>query len=163
MRVPSVHVIAACAGVFATVSSGCAAFGDRGAGGPETYTAPDERFVFFTAGSAKIASEGGFFSIGYVVALLDQDPHYYVLIVGQADPSGDEGTNRKLSFDRARAVRDVLIENGVDKKRVLIAAPKELTSTSDPSLSRRADIYVYDPVQEEASHRLGYEVEIRVE
>ena len=155
-------VIAACGALSATAAQGCA-FGDSKTGSDAAYVAPDERFVFFTAGSAKIASEDGFFSIGYVVALLDADPHTYVLVVGQADPSGNEEINRKLSFDRARAVRDVLIEHGIDAKRVLIAAPKELTSTTDPSLSRRADIYVYDPVQEEASHRLGYEVEIRVE
>lgn len=128
-----------------------------------TVAQPDERFVFFGAGSAQITSNDGFFSLGYVVALLDVEPHFYVLVVGHADRSGSAEVNEKLSFARARAVRQVLLDHGVEAKRVVVAAPKETSQKLDPELSRRADIYVYDPVAEEVSHRLGYEVEIRAE
>jgi hypothetical protein len=143
---------------LAVLATGCGGAG-RGAGGAAA--APDERFVFFTPGSAQIVSNDGFFSIGYVTAMLDREPRYYVLIVGHADPTGTAEANRKLCFDRARAVRRVLVDHGVPEKRILIAAPRELLDVAEAALSRRADIYLYDPVDEEVSHRLGYEVEIR--
>jgi outer membrane protein OmpA-like peptidoglycan-associated protein len=124
---------------------------------------PDERFVFFGAGSAQISTNDGFFSLGYVVAMLDVEPRFQVLVVGHADPSGTPEANQRISFQRARAVRQVLLDHGVSAKRILIGARKKATSQTDALLSRRADIYVYDPVEEEVSHRLGYEVELRSE
>lgn len=124
---------------------------------------PDERFVFFGSGSAQISTNDGFFSLGYVVAMLDVEPRFQVLIVGHADPSGTPEANQRISFQRARAVRQVLLDHGVSAKRILIAAPTKPVNQTDALLSRRADIYVYDPVEEEVSHRLGYEVELRQE
>ncbi len=97
-----------------------------------------------------------------MVAILDQRPSLAVLIVGHADAGRGEAA-RNLAYRRARAVRDVLLKHGVAAKRVLIAAPKDKGEPTDPSLSRRADIWVYDPAVEEVSHRLGYEVEIKQE
>lgn len=130
---------------------------------PGAVPRPDERFVFFGAGSAQISTNDGFFSLGYVVAMLDVEPRFQVLIVGHADPSGTAEANQRISFQRARAVRQVLLDHGISAKRILIGAPKKATSQTDALLSRRADIYVYDPVEEEVSHRLGYEVELREE
>lgn len=124
---------------------------------------PDERFVFFGAGSAQITTNDGFFSLGYVVAMLDVEPRFHVLVVGHADPSGTPEANQRISFQRARAVRQVLLDHGVSAKRILIGAPKKMVSQTDALLSRRADVHVYDPVEEEVSHRLGYEVELRQE
>jgi outer membrane protein OmpA-like peptidoglycan-associated protein len=125
------------------------------------YEAPDERFVFFNSAKTDVLPEG-LFAIGYVCAQLDNDTSYHVLIVGHADPHGKAETNRELSLKRARAVRKVLMEHGIKQQRILIAAPKESDSTSE-QLSRRADLYVYDPVKDEASTRLGYKVDVKSE
>lgn len=146
-----------------TLAVSLAACGGDAAQRPPVVSRPDERFVFFGAGSAQISTNDGFFSLGYVVAMLDVEPRFQVLIVGHADPSGTAEANQRISFQRARAVRQVLLDHGVSAKRILIGAPKKAISQTDALLSRRADIYVYDPVEEEVSHRLGYEVELREE
>ncbi len=160
MRAPSAPCAIACSLAAALISVSCIR-SSHTENAETKYSAPDERFVFFTSGSAQVVANDGFFSLGYVVALLDAQPRYYVLIVGHADPTGSDEANTKLSFARARAVRQILIDHGVTEKRVLIAAPKKRMDSTNPELSRRADVYVYDPVEEEVSHRLGYEVEIR--
>src|SRR5262249_12232050 len=124
------------------------------------YDPPDERFVFFSLGKADVLSDG-FFSIGYVTALLESDPSLSVLVVGHADPRGRAETSRELSFKRARAVRKVLVEHGVKDSRIVIASPKEQNESSLTQLARRADLYVYDPVREDATKRVGYAVEIK--
>lgn len=141
------------------LASGCALF-EKPTCPTKKYDAPDERFVFFPAGRVDVPPEG-LYTIGYVSAQLDADPNMHVLIVGHADPQGRADANRELSFKRARAVRKVLTEHGVKEKRILIAAPKEQPESTLSQLGRRADLFVYDPVQDEASKRLGYTVDIK--
>jgi outer membrane protein OmpA-like peptidoglycan-associated protein len=127
---------------------------------PKKYEAPDERFVFFAIGKAEVMPEG-FFNIGYVVAMLDTNPAFHVLVVGHADQNGK--SDRELSLKRARAVRKLLVERGVKDNRILIAAPLAASEASVAQLNRRADLFVYDPLQDEASTRLGYKVEVKQE
>lgn len=126
------------------------------------YEAPDERFVFFASGKIEVLADG-YFSIGYVNALLDGNPAYHVLIVGHADQHGKSDTNRELSFKRARVVRKVLVDHGIKENRILIAAPKESNDVALAQLNRRVDLFVYDPLQDEASTRLGYKVDVKSE
>jgi len=125
------------------------------------YEPPDERFILFAPSRVDFASDG-YFTAGYVAALLDAEPSYHVLIVGHADQTGKTEAAREIGFKRARAVRKALIDHGIKESRILIAAPREEEGTMS-SLGRRADIFVYDPVQDEASRRIGYPVEIRSE
>lgn len=128
---------------------------------PPKYEPPDERFVLFTSGSSDITNTDGFFSLGYVAALLDQHPGYHVLVVGHADTTGTTEKNRELCFKRAASVRKLLLARGVAEPRVTIAAPKALETGTSATLSRRADVYLHDPSKEDVTKRLGYEVEIR--
>jgi hypothetical protein len=126
------------------------------------YEAPDERFVFFAANRTDLQSDA-YFSIGYVTALLDQNPGFHVLIVGHADQHVKSDANRETSFKRARAVRKALMDQGIAAARILIACPREPSESTMSSLSRRADMFVHDPLQDEASNRVGYPVEIKNE
>lgn len=126
------------------------------------YEAPDERFVFFAAGKSDVQPDG-YYMIGYVAAQLDADPAMHVLVLGHADQHGKADANRDASFRRARAVRKVLLEHGVKPERILIAAPREQTESTLAQLSRRVDLFVYDPTQDEASKRIGYEVDVKAE
>jgi hypothetical protein len=146
----------------AALCAGCAPPPPPPAAPTKKYEAPDERYVFFNLGKVEVQYADGYFSIGYVVALLDAEPAYHVLVVGHADPHGKPDVNHELSFKRARAVRKVLMDHGVKENRILLAAPNESGST-DEKLSRRVDLYVYDPVQDEVSKRLGYKVDIKAE
>ncbi len=128
---------------------------------PPKYEPPDERFVLFSSGSSDVANTDGFFSLGYVVAMLDEHPGYHVLIVGHADTSGATDKNRELCFKRARSIRKLLLGRGVAEARVTIAAPRALDGGTSATLSRRADVYLHDPAKDDVTKRLGYEVEVR--
>jgi outer membrane protein OmpA-like peptidoglycan-associated protein len=146
----------------AALASGCTLPAPAAAPAAKKYEAPDERFIFFTTGKVDVLPDG-YFSIGYVVALLDADPTMHVLVVGHADPHGKPDVNRDLSFKRARAVRKLLVDHGIKENRILLAAPTEQNDSEAEQLARRVDLFVYDPVQDEASKRLGYKVDIKAE
>ena len=120
------------------------------------YEAPDERYVFFAAGKTEVLSDG-FFSLGYVVALLDADASLRVLVVGHADPHG----NRDIGLRRAQVVRRALTEHGIKEARVTIATPRDQSESSLSQLSRRADLYVYDPARDAPQKRVGYALDIK--
>ena len=128
------------------------------------YDPPDERYAFFPTGKSDVVADG-YFSIGYVVALLDADQARRVMVVGHADPHGRPDVNRDLAFRRARAVRKILIDHGVKDERIEIAAPRDQTEgAQQESLSRRADLYVFDPAQEgDIGKRIGYPLDVKSE
>lgn len=139
-------------------ATGCLA---RGAACPRgKYEPPDERFVFFTLGKTEIPADGQF-AIGYVAAQLDTDPALRVLVIGHADPQGRVEVNRDLSLRRARAVRKVLTDHGIKDDRVRVAAPRELEGKTAAQLSRRADLFVYDPREEDPEKRVGYAIDVK--
>ncbi|MFO0761166.1 MAG: OmpA family protein [Byssovorax sp.] len=140
--------------------AGCA--GASGGQGKKKYEAPDERFVFFSTGQITIAPEG-YFGVGYTVALLESDPSFHVLVVGHADQRGKADQNKELSLKRARVVRRALLDHGVKAERILIGVPRDGNESTVAELGRRVDLFVYDPLQEEASNRLGYPLEIKSE
>jgi hypothetical protein len=154
----ALHVLALALSIGAT--PGCA--GGVGGAGKKKYEAPDERFVFFANAQVTVAPEG-FYAIGYTAALLDAEPGYHVLAVGHADQRGKSDQNRELSFKRARAVRKVLLDHGVKAERILIAVPRDGNEATMAELGRRVDLFVYDPLQDEVSNRLGYPLEIKSE
>lgn len=126
------------------------------------YEPPDERFIFFSPGKADVSSDGHF-AIGYVAGQLDADAALRVLVVGHADQQGKADVNREISLKRARVVRKVLVDHGVKPERIQIAAPREHSSSSDAQLSRRVDLFVYDPAQDDATKRIGYPVDVKPE
>jgi len=127
------------------------------------YDPPDERYAFFTIAKADVVADG-YFSIGYVVAMLDADPARHLMIVGHADPHGRPDVNRELAFRRARAVRRVLVDHGVKDDRIEIAAPRDQSEGAQlESLGRRADLYVFDPAQEDVGKRIGYPLDVTSE
>jgi outer membrane protein OmpA-like peptidoglycan-associated protein len=133
------------------------------ADGPaKPYQAPEERYVFFASSKADAVPDG-YFAIGYVAAQLDQATNMHVLVVGHADSKGKAADNVDLAFKRARVVRKILMDHGVAANRILVAAPKSGNEEVSPALSRRVDMFVYDPVQDEASTRLGYPVDVKAE
>lgn len=71
----------------------------------------------FEVGTAEIQS-AYYEDLGRVVGILKQNPGIEVEIQGHTDSQGAEAMNRELSERRAKAVRDYLVENGVDSARL---------------------------------------------
>ena len=63
-----------------------------------------------------------------------------ITITGYADASGGHAANVDLAKRRATAVRDALVANGVDPRRLRLAAPKEVTGSGTADEARRVDI-----------------------
>jgi outer membrane protein OmpA-like peptidoglycan-associated protein len=79
----------------------------------------------FAPGSAEIV----FDSDGKVAAKLDRaaswahdNPDGLVVLDGHADRAGSESVNLQLSMQRAKAVRDRLLDAGVDPGQIVVAA-----------------------------------------
>lgn len=53
-----------------------------------------------------------------MIKVLKGDSRLYVTIKGYSDPLGDAAYNVKLSQNRAQAVKDFLINNGIGENRI---------------------------------------------
>ncbi len=70
---------------------------------------------------------------------LKRNPDLWISLEGHTDSTGEEDFNRKLSLDRAQAVADFLISNGIDAERLLVRGfGSDLPKDSNDSESGRA-------------------------
>ena len=63
-----------------------------------------------------------------------------VVITGYADKSGNAAANTELAKKRARTVRDELVALGVEPRRIVLAAPAEVTGSGSDEQARRVDV-----------------------
>jgi len=75
------------------------------------------RNVFFSTGSAELLPESGT-ELKRLAELLKDNPSVKVQVNGHTDNVGDDAANLKLSDNRARAVYDFLISQGVETARL---------------------------------------------
>jgi outer membrane protein OmpA-like peptidoglycan-associated protein len=92
---------------------------------------------------------GGLRVLKRVQQILDRYDKYKVLIEGHTDEAGDDIKNLQLSEDRAMAVKDFLIEKGVNPERLIFRGFGEtmpVYSNTTPESSRsnkRIEILLY--------------------
>jgi outer membrane protein OmpA-like peptidoglycan-associated protein len=78
--------------------------------------------------------------------------HLKLLLVGRADHRGDERYNRELALQRAQRVADVLVSQGIDRKRLTVMSRGEaeaighLDELASLGHDRRVDLVVMNPV-----------------
>jgi len=73
--------------------------------------------IYFQQGTTKLDSTYGEI-IASVKKFMDQYPHKQIKIIGHSDGTGELATNQQLSLRRAAAVRDALVRQGADPKRL---------------------------------------------
>lgn len=73
--------------------------------------------IYFEQGTTKLDSRYGEI-IASVKKFMDQYPHKQIKIIGHSDGTGELATNQQLSLRRAAAVRDALVRQGADPKRL---------------------------------------------
>jgi outer membrane protein OmpA-like peptidoglycan-associated protein len=84
-----------------------------------------------------------------LVEALRDNPKLRITIVGHTDNIGSDKFNLKLSMYRANAIRDFLIENGVESERVLadgkgMGEPLNKNKTeADRALNRRVVLTIF--------------------
>jgi outer membrane protein OmpA-like peptidoglycan-associated protein len=73
--------------------------------------------IYFEPGSTKLD-----YTYGEIIAsvknFMDQYPQKHIKIIGHSDRTGELVTNQQLSLKRAAAVRDALVRQGADPKRL---------------------------------------------
>jgi len=75
--------------------------------------------MLFDTGDAELKSSANR-TVLKIVQFLQLNPKRVVRIEGYADNTGGEQENLKLSRDRAQAVADVLVDLGIDEKRIQV-------------------------------------------
>jgi OmpA-OmpF porin, OOP family len=87
-------------------------------------TAIPKTFVFdhlnFESGTTQLTADS-VPTINNLIAILKAYPSAEVNLVGYTDNVGDAESNKKLSQDRADAVRDTLVKSGIDSNRLTTA------------------------------------------
>jgi len=73
--------------------------------------------ILFNSGKASFKQET-FAVLQSITAILKQYPSSKFSIEGHTDSDGKDATNQKLSEDRAGAVKNYLVENGIDASRL---------------------------------------------
>jgi outer membrane protein OmpA-like peptidoglycan-associated protein len=71
----------------------------------------------FATGSADVPAEATE-QIGHVAQILEENPHVKLEIGGYTSSTGSAALNKKLSQQRANAVKDALVEKGIDASRL---------------------------------------------
>ncbi len=89
-----------------------------------TDTTVPKRFVFdnlnFETGSTQLTPESRP-TVDHLLVILKAYPAVEVLVEGHTDATGDPAANKKLSLDRATAVRGLLVTGGVADSRIKTA------------------------------------------
>lgn len=80
-----------------------------------------KRIVFdhlnFDSGTTRLTPESNP-TVRDLIAILKCYPNAQVLLEGHTDNTGDAIANKKLSLDRANAIKDLLVQGGVDGSRI---------------------------------------------
>lgn len=77
--------------------------------------------VSFKRGTSELEGLDTELSLKEIASFLLENPNVIVRINGHTDNAGDPGLNKKLSLERAGAVRDFLLDQGVDFERMRIS------------------------------------------
>ena len=86
---------------------------------PRPWPETGPSIVYFAVGSARVEGEG----IAVVSSMADDyrsNGRVTVEILANADHSGSQATNRRLSQRRARAVADALVSNGIPRAAIVL-------------------------------------------
>ena len=96
--------------------------------------------IFFETGKATLTSQSRL-ELEKAIELLRVNPSMVIEIGGHTDNVGDDAYNMKLSHDRAKSVREYLMNGGINSDRVQAKGYGELNpvATNDTEDGRKAN------------------------
>ncbi len=65
-----------------------------------------------------------------------------IVVTGYTDRTGDAAANAELAKRRALAVRDALVDDGIETRRIRLAPPASVTGSGSDDQARRVDIAI---------------------
>jgi len=113
----------------------------------DVLTATFKGDVFFDFDSA-ILKPGAYSEIDRTAGVLNRYPQTTILVAGHTDSKGAEAYNQQLSERRAQAVRDALVNRGVDPRRLrVIGYGESQPISSSDAMNRRVELRI-EPIQQ---------------
>jgi outer membrane protein OmpA-like peptidoglycan-associated protein len=104
--------------------------------------------IYFDQGSSEIKSEERS-KIAQIRAVLDQHPNKHLKLLGHNDPKGSATENQPLALERATKVKNVLVAQGINAKRLqaegTIDSPLGVSAEQLPLLSRCVEFEIISP------------------
>ncbi|HEY9833866.1 MAG TPA: OmpA family protein [Stenomitos sp.] len=104
--------------------------------------------IYFDQGSSEIKSEERS-KIAQIRAFLDQHPNKHLKLLGHTDPKGTATENQQLALERATKVKNVLVAQGINVKRLqaegTIDPPIGVSAEQLPLLSRCVEFEIISP------------------
>lgn len=102
--------------------------------------------IYFDFDSHKLSDEAQSY-LASIVGVLNKVPDAKIAIDGHASEEGQRRHNEKLAYNRAKAVAKFLVDQGIDKKRVIVIGhgslvPNEENVNHELPLDRRAEVKV---------------------
>ena len=98
--------------------------------------------AFFDYDSATVKS-GGISELARVATVLNNYPQTHIQVAGHTDSRGAEEYNKRLSERRATAVKNVLVQQGVDGRRIAtIGYGESQPISSDHAMNRRVEVII---------------------
>lgn len=96
--------------------------------------------IFFETGKAALSPESRV-ELEKAIELMKHNPTMIIEVGGHTDNVGDDATNMKLSHDRAKAVRDYLMNSGIKSERMQAKGYGEMNpiATNDTDEGRKAN------------------------
>jgi outer membrane protein OmpA-like peptidoglycan-associated protein len=108
-----------------------------------------ETRLYFAANSAQMQSAENLAKLKFIRQFLDENPGVHLKIIGHSDQTGTEPRNQALSLNRAKAVQEALIAEGVNPARLVLEAsrhsPPDITPDRPLWLSRSVRFEVVIP------------------
>ncbi len=87
-------------------------------GGPLPLAESDSvRFVYFDSGKATLSEAGKSHAL-HMLSLLKKEPNSLLYVLGYADAQGSAKANLDLAAERARAVRNFLLDRDIEVERI---------------------------------------------
>lgn len=108
----------------------------------DVLTATFKGDVFFDFDSSTL-KPGAYREIDRTANVLNRYPQTTIMVEGHTDSRGAEAYNQQLSERRAQAVRDALVNRGVDARRLrVIGYGESQTISSNDAMNRRVELRI---------------------
>lgn len=101
--------------------------------------------VYFASGQSKVKASD-VQQVNANIRILKANPSFNLLLKGFTDSSGSTALNQRLSLNRVLSVGQLLVDQGISKERIFIAAEGEMAllnadaSLLDKAVNRRVDM-----------------------
>jgi outer membrane protein OmpA-like peptidoglycan-associated protein len=97
--------------------------------------------LYFDTGSTTLPADASQ-TLAATIQWLKANSNEKAVISGYSDPRGDLGKNKELSKDRAKAVREMLKDAGIDEDRIEMRKPEIVESGGDLAQARRVEVSI---------------------